>query len=168
MVEAGQGHQLDELLLGEVPAQRRPERVVHPRVVVERVHEAHEQALPLRERGRIAARDGGQLGRGEPHPLGEEGHVHPPLVLAAAAGAGAVDDDLALAQRQVALVEQPAAHEALEQALVAGEHAEQDEGRDAGRHQGIEADLDICRIRGVRRGDAGACGHDNAPVLLIT
>jgi hypothetical protein len=39
----------------------------------------------------------------------------------------------------VAAIEQPASHEALEQALVAGEHAKQHQRLDTRRHQRIES-----------------------------
>ena len=81
--------------------------------------------------------------------------MHAPLVLRAAARRDAIDDDLALPQRQVALVEQAAAHEALEQALVAGERAEQHQRRHARRHQRIEAGLDLGADRAGRRGQCG-------------
>ena len=94
--------------------------------------------------------------------------MHAPLVLRAAAGGDAVDDDLALAQRQVALVEQAAAHEALEQALVAGERAEQHQRRDAGRHQRVEAGLDLGRIGGVGGGNAGRGGHGRSSCATVS
>src|SRR5262245_6984510 len=72
--------------------------------------------------------------------------MHTPFVLRAAPRDDAMDDDLPLAQRQVALVEQPGTHEAPEQPLVAGQHAEQQERRYARRHQGIEARLHLRRV----------------------
>ena len=85
------------------------------------------------------------LGLVEAGALGEEGDVHAPFVFRAAAGRDAVDDDLALAQRQVALVEQACAHEALEQALSRASARNSTSGGDARRHQRIEAGLDFGR-----------------------
>ena len=112
---------------------------------MQRVAQADEQRILGAPAGivRPAAHEGALLRGVEAGPLGEEGDMHAPLVFRAAARGDAVDHDLALAQRQVALVEQAAAHEALDQALVAGERAEEDERRDARRHQRIEAGGDL-------------------------
>ena len=85
--------------------------------------------------------------------------MHAPLVLRAAARGDAVDHDLALAQAQVALVEQAAAHEALDQPLVARERTEQHERRDARRHQRIEAGGDLGVVGRLGRGDAAGAGR---------
>jgi hypothetical protein len=89
MVEAGQRDQLDHLLLRPFHPQGGPERVAHPGLVVEGVHQPDEQALAVRERaGRgLGPAGGGHLLGREADPLGEECHVHTPLVLGAAAGA---------------------------------------------------------------------------------
>jgi hypothetical protein len=93
-------------------------------------------------------------------------------------GGDAVDDDLALAQAQVALVEQTRAHEALEQAQIAGEHPEQGERRRAGRHQGLESGLHLggigrtggsdARGGGVRGHEGVSCAMDSPSVPTAT
>jgi len=164
VVEPGQRDQLDELRLGPVRAQGGPQRVVHPGPVVEGVHQAEEQALAIRERVRfrLGRAGGGDLGRGQAHPLREEGHVDAPLVLGPAAGARAVDDDLPLAQADGAPVEQAARHHAQEDALVHRQGAEQGERRDARRHDPVERGLDRRGVGGLEGGDAGL-GHGGPP-----
>jgi hypothetical protein len=66
----------------------------------------------------------------------------------------AADDDLALAQREMALVEQAAAAEPLEQARVTGERREQDEWRNARWHDAVQECLQIGRKRRIERGEA--------------
>jgi len=68
----------------------------------------------------------------------EQGDVDAPLVLGAAARRRAVDDDLALTQRQVPAIEQAAGEEPAEQPLVAGERREQHERDPALGHRPIE------------------------------
>jgi len=156
MVEAGQRDQLDQLRLGPVHPQCGPERVVHPGPVVEGVHQSDEQALVLRERvgPGLGHAGGGHLRRGEADPLREEGHVHAPFVLRAAAGARPVDDDLALAQADGAAVQQAARHHPQEDPLVDGEGTEQRERRDPGRHDAVERGLYRRGVRGLEGGDA--------------
>jgi len=157
VVEAGQRDQLDHLLLGPFHPQGGPERVAHPGLVVEGIHQPDEQALAVREhagRGLGPAGGGHLLGR-EADPLGEEGHVHTPLVLGPAAGARPVDDDLPLAQADRAPVQQTARHHPQEDPLVDREGAEEREGRHALRHDAVEGGLDRRGVRGLEGGDAG-------------
>ena len=79
-----------------------------------------------------------------------------------------MDDDLALPQRQVTLVEQSAAYEALEQTRVTGKRTEQHQRLDAGRHQGVEAGLDFGCIWGIGGRDTRGCGHAGSPVLCFS
>ena len=94
--------------------------------------------------------------------LREEGHVHAPLVLGAAAGAGPVDHDLALAQRDRAAVEQAPRHDAQEHPLVHRERAEQGERRHARRHDALERGGHGRGIGWRERRDAGL-GHGLPP-----
>ena len=73
---------------------------------------------------------------------GKERGVNPPFIFGPALGGDATDDDLALAQREMALIEQAAAAEPFEQARIAGQRREQDEWRNARRHDAIQ---DACR-----------------------
>ena len=93
--------------------------------------------------------------------------MHAPFVFRAAQGGDAMDDDLALPQRQVTAIEQTAAHEALEQARIAGQRTEQHQRLDAGRHQGVEAGLDFGGIGAIGGRDARDGGHGVSPVLCF-
>ena len=144
-----------------------PQRVADRAVGVERIAEADDEGVLGAPAGvgRPAVDGGAQLLGVEAGALGEEGGMHTPFVLRAAARGDAMDDDLALAQGQVALVEQAGAHEALEQARIARQHPEQDERRDAGRHQGIEAGLHLGCVGRIGGSDARSSGHERPPVL---
>ena len=83
--------------------------------------------------------------------LGEEGGMHAELVFGAAERGDPADDDLALPERQMALVEEGGAPEALEQPFVPGERGEERERRHAGRHDASERGLDL-RWKGRFRG----------------
>jgi hypothetical protein len=80
--------------------------------------------------------------------------VNPPFIFGPALRGDAADDDLALAQREMTLVEQAAAAEPLEQARIAGERREQDERRSAWRHDVVQKRLQIGRKRRIERGEA--------------
>src|SRR5262249_39604209 len=131
---------------------------------MQRVTEANQESILGFPAGVIggAARQRAQLHLIEPCTLGEECHVHAPFVLRAATGGDAVDYDLSLPQRQVALVEQACAHEAREETLVAGEYAKEHERRDTCGQQRIEPRLDLGGVGGGRGGDGGGLGHSTS------
>src|SRR5262249_7962751 len=79
----------------------------------------------------------------------------------------AVDYDLSLPQRQVALVEQACAHEAREETLVAGEYAKEHERRDTCGQQRIEPRLDLGGVGRGRGGDAGGLGHATSFCAIV-
>src|SRR5258707_1080787 len=86
---------------------------VRPRRGVQLVAQLEEQALAWAEHRRpgiLGAEVARLVGR-QTDPRPEERHVHPPLVLGAAPEAGAVDDQLALAEGQRAAVEETAGHQ---------------------------------------------------------
>ena len=80
--------------------------------------------------------------------------MNPPFIFGPALRGDAADDDLALAQREMALVEQAAAAEPLEQARIPSERREQDERRNARRHDAVQERLQIGRKRRVERREA--------------
>src|SRR2546425_1183601 len=74
----------------------------------------------------------------EEAPLSARRQRYAALVGATAARAGAVDHDLALAQRNRAAVEQTSGTEAVVDARHSSERGEQQQRRDAGRHDAVE------------------------------
>jgi hypothetical protein len=87
--------------------------------------------------------DGGRhLLRRKTHALGEEGDVDAPLVLGAQARRRAVDQELALAQAERALVEQAAGKHLGEHARAARHRAKQNQRRHALGHDALELDGD--------------------------
>src|SRR5690349_8070886 len=82
----------------------------------------------------------------------KQGDVHTPFILRPAQGRDPTDDDLSLAQGQMAGVEQGAGKAALKQALVTGQRREQAKRWQALGHQPGEA---VFNRRGVRR--LGCC-----------
>src|SRR5262249_50849280 len=99
-----------------------------------------QQPVPLSGPARIvrsAVAKGGELLSAEPRLGSEVGDVYPPLVLAAASRAGAIDHDLPLAQAKreflAQLVGAPTAHGAGHRQVL-GEGPEQCDRRFAGRH----------------------------------
>ena len=91
--------------------------------------------------------------RVQPGLFREERRVHAPFVLRAAKRRDPVDDDFALPERQVALIEQRAAPEALEQPWIARQSREQRQRGDPGRHDALEHSLDFRGIGRSRRLD---------------
>jgi hypothetical protein len=73
--------------------------------------------------------------------------MHAPLVFATIERAGAVDHDLSLPQRQQAAIEQAAGVEALIDAAVDRQNAEQDQRIDARRHDFVERRLHVGCVR---------------------
>jgi hypothetical protein len=82
--------------------------------------------------------------------LGEDRDVDAPFVFASRPRAGAVDDDLAFAQRQRPAVQQTAGAEFLPGAWLAGDHAEQHQRRRA-PHDPVELLLNLRCIRRLQR-----------------
>src|SRR6185436_19399206 len=80
------------------------------------------------------------------HALSEERDVHTPFVGAAAARAGAVDHDLAVAERERAAIEQAAGAKAIPDARNASQRREERQWRHAGRHDRVEHLLKLGRI----------------------
>ena len=122
---------------------------------------------------------GGDLGRGQPHPVGEEGHVHAPLVFAATPCAGPVDDELAIphGQRQppAELVRAPAPH-GLGHGQVLHERPEQGDGWHAGRHHLLQLPADGLGVGGRHRHDprsgdgsgmTGSCGGRHGSLHVV-
>jgi hypothetical protein len=118
--------------------------------------------------GRVAVGQGRDLLAGEGNSLGEERHVHSPLVLTLTARAGPVDDDLAVTHRQrepfAELIAAPAAHGGGHR-KVPHERPEQQNRRRAGRHHGFEPLGDVARVRRVDGIDPGR--HRDPPVLVL-
>src|SRR5882762_1486450 len=107
---------------------------------------------------RTAVHGGAHLSGRQANALGEKCDVNAPLVGAAAARAGTVDHDLAVAHRDWAAVEQAAGAESFVDAWHSGERGEQQQRRDARRHDAVEHRLQLGRIRWANGLDTG-CGH---------
>src|SRR5205814_8387733 len=75
--------------------------------------------------------------------FGEEGHVDPPLIGAAAARAGAIDHDLAVAEGDRATVEEAPSSKALVDAWHTRQRGEEREGRNPRRHDAVEHGLKL-------------------------
>src|SRR5204862_7988317 len=75
--------------------------------------------------------------------FGEEGHVDPPLIGAAAARAGAIDHDLAVAEGDRATVEEAPSAKALVDAWHTRQRGEEREGRNPRRHDTGERGLKV-------------------------
>src|SRR5439155_1278761 len=91
--------------------------------------------------------------------------MYAPLVGAAASRAGAVDYNLAVAQRDRTPIEQARGTEAGPDARHSSERGEQQQRRDAGRHEAIEDCLQLGRIRRAHGLDTvrGHGGADTSP-----
>src|SRR5580693_10510590 len=103
VIPAGEHQQVKQLLLTEQTGQPEPQVLADVSGVVQGIGRFNEQPVALIGPARIARaamREGGDLLARQAGPLGEERHVHSPLVLTPAAGARPVDDDLALTHRQ--------------------------------------------------------------------
>jgi hypothetical protein len=78
-----------------------------------------------------------------------------------------VDHQLALAQREVAAVEQAAGEELAEQPPVARQRGEQHQRRHAGRHRAVERGLHLGREGRGCGGDAGGAGHGGCGTNML-
>jgi hypothetical protein len=148
VVPPAQHQEVEELIRREGVTQLVPQRVVDVGPVVEGVDSPDQEPLRgLDPAGLFGAAVGerGDLRPGEADTVGEERDVDTPLVLAAAAGARPVDDDLTLPHRQrelpAQLVAAPFAHR-LGHRRVPYEGAEEQDRRHARRHHGLELTAD--------------------------
>src|SRR3546814_390785 len=134
---------------------RSPQSFINRRRVDQRIGQRHQQGLVgRRPAGLIAMHGCDDLVGREAGLAGEMRDMHAPFVFGAQSRRGTQDDDLALAQADRTLVEQPAAAPARQHARVMGHRAEQGE---VGWHLG--QDLGGGGVKG--RGQGFKPGHDD-------
>ena len=134
MIEAGDGDSFEELRLGEMLRRRLPSGRTDHVLVDEIVDQRDQRPLVGRPAGGIgrAVHQRGDLAVAEVHALAEQGDVDAPFVFAAEPRRRAVDQDLALAQAERALVEKAAGEDPAEDAGTACQGAEQQQRLDGG------------------------------------
>jgi hypothetical protein len=164
VIVARQRDHFDYLRLVEMGGEFRPGFVTYGAAVDQIVDGGQQRPFVGRPAGRIGRSVDGRRDpfRVEADLFREEGDVDAPFIFGPESCRGAVDHDLALAEREGAPVEQAAGKHLPEDARVACHRPEQVQRRDARRHGARKSSGDLGRVRLFGGRDAGHAGLQTA------